>query len=107
MEGLTITRRGSAQAGEYRAHVAGSNLFGRLTWIMRDGRRIAEHTIVPPELAGRGVAAALVDALISDAREHEFKIEPRCSYVGAAFKIHPDWNDVLAGEHFRVHRLSR
>lgn len=71
-----------------------------------NARLLAEHTIVPPEIAGRGVAAALVHALISDAREHEFKIEPQCSYVSAAFKRHPDWSDVMAGEQETERDLS-
>lgn len=96
MSDVTITRHGDANAGEYHAHVEGSTLVGRLTWVTRDGARVAEHTLVPPELGGRGIAGQLVDALIADARTEGFKVVPQCSYVAAAFRKHPDWADLLA-----------
>jgi uncharacterized protein len=91
MEEVTITRHDHGKHGEYRAHVAGSAHIGRLTWIMRDGVRVAEHTLVPPEIGGRGIAGKLVEALVGDAREQGFRVEPECSYVAAAFARHPDW----------------
>jgi predicted GNAT family acetyltransferase len=98
MEGLEITRHEYATQGEYQAHVPGSEAVGRLTWVSRGGARIADHTFVPPELRGKGIAMQLVEALIADARAQGFTIEPRCSYVEAAFRRHPEWADVKAGE---------
>jgi len=94
MESVTITRHDLGSHGEYQAHVAGSEHIGRLTWVTRDGKRVAEHTLVPPELGGRGIAGQLVDALISDARDGNFKVVPECSYVAAAFGKHPEWADL-------------
>ncbi len=91
MDEITITRTHGGSSGEYRAAVAGSSAIGRLTWTEHHKIRAAEHTLVPPEIGGRGVAARLVEALIADAREHGFKVDPQCSYVAAAFKRHPDW----------------
>ena len=96
MESVTITRHGNADAGEYHAHVAASEHIGRLTWVSRKGARVAEHTLVPPEIGGRGIAGKLVAALISDARDAGFKVVPECSYVAAAFDKHPEWADLLA-----------
>lgn len=96
MESVTISRHGTGKAGEYRAHVAGSTVIGRLTWVTRDGARVAEHTIVPPEIGGRGVAGRLVEALVADARAEGFRIVPVCSYVVAAFERHPEWADLKA-----------
>lgn len=101
MEGVTITRHDGATSdgrghGEYRAHVAGSDHIGRLTWQERSGARIADHTLVPPEIGGKGVAAELVKALVADARAQGFKIVPLCSYVEAAFRRHPEWADLRA-----------
>lgn len=95
MEGLTITRHTTATAGEYHAHVPGSTAIGRLTWKARGTARVADHTLVPPQIGGRGVAAELVRALVADAREQGFKIVPQCSYVATAFQRHPDWADLL------------
>ena len=96
MVSLTITKHERETGGEYIAHVADSESVGRLTWTERDGVRYANHTLVPPDIGGRGVAARLVEAMVADARESQFRIAPVCSYVVAAFKRHPDWADVHA-----------
>lgn len=96
MTEVTITRHEGQSTGEYHAAVVGSDSIGRLTWVERDGIRIADHTLVPPEIGGRGVAARLVEALVADARAQGFKIEPLCSYVEVAFRRHPEWADLRA-----------
>jgi predicted GNAT family acetyltransferase len=96
IEGIEITQDGSDARGEYRATVPGSDAVGRLTWFARGDARIADHTLVPPEIGGKGVAAALVDALVADARKEGFKVVPACSYVAAQFKRHPEWSELLA-----------
>lgn len=96
VEGVTITHHGDKHAGEYRAHIDGTDAIGRLTWVKRGNARVAEHTLVPREIGGRGVAAQLVDALVVDAREHGFKIVPQCSYVAKKFDQNPEWTDLKA-----------
>jgi hypothetical protein len=96
VEGLTITRHEAGNCGEYRAHVPGSAHIGRLSWRESGGARVADHTLVPPEIGNRGIAARLVEHMVADARAEGFKIRPLCSYVAAAFKRHPDWADVHA-----------
>jgi uncharacterized protein len=94
---VTVTRHGGEQAGEYHAHIAGNPHIGRLTWVLSVGARVAEHTLVPPAIGGRGVAARLVEALVADAQEQGFKIVPECSYVAAAFARHPEWAALKQG----------
>jgi len=96
MDEVKITRHKHGSSGEYRAHIPGSEHVGRLTWVERHGSRAAEHTIVPREIGGRGVAGKLVEAMVADARKHGFKVLPVCSYVAAAFERHPDWADLKA-----------
>lgn len=96
MEGVSITRHDNGERGEYRAHVEGSSAIGRMTWVARGDTRIVDHTLVPPEIGGRGVAAELVKAIVADAREQGFRITPLCNYVAAAFKRHPEWADLKA-----------
>ncbi|HMT46394.1 MAG TPA: GNAT family N-acetyltransferase [Novosphingobium sp.] len=96
MTEVTITRHGTADAGEYHAHLPGERAIGRLTWVRRGTARAAEHTLVPTEIGGRGVAARLVEALIEDARTQGFTIDPVCSYVEALFRRHPEWADLRA-----------
>ena len=61
-----------------------------------NGPMIIDHTGVPPEFEGRGIALKLVKAAIADAREQGFKITPVCPYVVVQFRRHPEWIDLLA-----------
>lgn len=94
MESVTITRHDLGNHGEYHAHVEGNEHIGRLTWVERSGARVVEHTLVPPEIGGRGIAGKLVEVLITDARAQGFKVVPECSYVAEAFGKHPEWADL-------------
>ena len=96
IEGIEITHEGNEARGEYRAQVPGRNAVARLTWKAMGPARVADHTLVPPEIGGRGVAAALVDALVEDARRQGFTIVPQCSYVEAQFRRHPEWAELRA-----------
>ena len=96
MDETTITRHDSGAHGEYRAAVPGSDVIGRLTYQRRDNTLIADHTLVPPEIGGKGVAARLVEALIADARRDGTKIVPQSSYIDAAFRRHPEWAELRA-----------
>jgi predicted GNAT family acetyltransferase len=94
---ITITRSDAGTYGAYRAAVPGAQRAAELTWIARGSTRIATHTFVPLEARGLGIARQLVAAMVSDARELGFTIEPRCSYVEALFRRNPEWADIRAG----------
>lgn len=101
---VEIVHHDRGAAGEYHAHLAGADpdapTAGRLTWVARDSAqgpvRVVEHTLVPPRLEGRGIAAQLVAALIQDARAQGFLVDPQCSYVAVQFQRHPEWADLKA-----------
>jgi len=82
--------------GAYRVQVPGSSEPAELTWTARGEARIADHTYVPDEARGKGLAMQLVERLVADARAQGFTIVPQCSYVAAAFRRHADWADVRA-----------
>ncbi|MCW1382395.1 N-acetyltransferase [Novosphingobium sp. KCTC 2891] len=96
MSEVTVAHLNQGARGEYHARVEGSEAIGRLTYKREGDVLIADHTLVPTEIGGRGVAGKLVDALIADARAFGWKIEPECSYVEAAFRRHPEWADLRA-----------
>ncbi|ODT66173.1 MAG: acetyltransferase [Pelagibacterium sp. SCN 63-23] len=60
------------------------------------GPMIINHTGVPPQFEGRGIALKLVKAAIADARAEGFRITPVCPYVVVQFRRHPEWMDLLA-----------
>ena len=55
------------------------------------------HTEVPPAFEGRGIAAALVAALIDYARQEGLAVEPACSYVRSYMRRHPETHELLPG----------
>ena len=94
---VTITHEDQGDRGRYVAEVAGSEHSGRLDWEARGKNvRVATHTLVPPPIGGRGVAARLVEALVADARAQGFRIDPRCAFVEAMFRRHREWADLRA-----------
>lgn len=94
MADVSITHLDQGARGEYHAKVEGSDAIGRLTYQRNGDVVVADHTLVPTEIGGRGVAGELVKALVKDARQFGFRIVPQCSYVEAAFRRHPEWADL-------------
>lgn len=93
---IDITSTDETTHGAYRADVPGAGQPAELTWMARGKARIANHTFTPPEARGKGIALALVKAMVADAREDGFTIVPQCSYVAAQFRKHPEWADLRA-----------
>ena len=57
---------------------------------------ILDHTFVPEELQGHGMAATLVRAALHEARQRHWRIVPRCPYVATFIKRNPDFADLVA-----------
>ncbi|WP_179455045.1 GNAT family N-acetyltransferase [Xanthomonas arboricola] len=63
----------------------------------RDGARMTiTHTLVPDAIAGRGIAATLVEAALNFVREHGLTVVPACSYAAAYIRRHQQFQDLLA-----------
>jgi predicted GNAT family acetyltransferase len=93
---LTIVREDGPTRGRYVIRLAPGFEAEMTSHKAADGTITIDHTGVPPEYEGRGIAARLVNRAISDAREQGFKITPLCSYVVAQFRRHPEWADLRA-----------
>ena len=59
-------------------------------------RMIFTHTLVPPELRGRGIAEKLVRVALAEARAAGRKVVPACSYVAKFIERHAEFADLLA-----------
>ena len=69
---------------------------GFLTYDLRDGTIVFTHTIVPPELEGRGIGSRIVAAGLEHARDRGMKEEPQCSFVRSYIDRHPEYADLVA-----------
>ena len=93
---ITVTLEDGERHGRYVGKVAGIDAEGEITFTRRGPSLIsADHTGAPDELRGTGLAAAMVDYLVADARARGFKVIPICPYVRARYEKHPKWRDVF------------
>ena len=95
-----ITQDQHDAGGSYTIAVAGAAHPAVLTWHARGEAdapfRLVDHTFVPIEARGQGLAAKLVEAIVADARTQGFRIAAMCPYVVTAFGKHPEWADIRA-----------
>jgi predicted GNAT family acetyltransferase len=61
----------------------------------RAGRLHLDHTEVPPTRQHHGVAALLAKTALDFARDRGLKVIPRCPYVVAYLKEHPEFHSLL------------
>lgn len=54
------------------------------------------HTYVPNELRGKGIAGKIVKAALTYAEENNLKIIPSCSYVADYVQRHKEYQPLLA-----------
>ena len=67
-----------------------------LNYSLRDGVMSIDHTGVPAQMRGRGLAGALVQSALTAARTEGWKVVPACSYAASWMEQHPDFNDLRA-----------
>lgn len=89
---LEIHHDRSAQRFEVRVEGA----YCMLDYRPAGGMMTITHTLVPPPVAGRGVAGELVRAALEFARGKGLKVRPACSYAAAWMDRHPDYADLRA-----------
>ena len=54
------------------------------------------HTESPEELAGRGVATALIEKSLMYIEGHNYELYPLCPLVYAYIKRHPEWKRIVS-----------
>ncbi|KRA44296.1 GNAT family N-acetyltransferase [Pseudoxanthomonas sp. Root630] len=74
-----------------RFHTLLDGYEAELLYSLRDGRMIINHTGVPDQIGGRGVAATLVKAALDHARAQGWRVVPACSYSAAYVERHPEY----------------
>ncbi len=53
------------------------------------------HTIVPPELEGRGLASKIVHTALDHARAARLSVVPLCPFVASYLRRHPEYHDIV------------
>ncbi len=79
---IDITYTDTGTKGRYAACVDGIDAEAELAFSkLNDTLIIADHTLVPDEMRGMGIAGALAERLIADARAKGQRIVPLCPFV--------------------------
>lgn len=97
MSEITITKdETDARHGRYVAKIEGIDAEGEITFTHRGPKVIsADHTGVPDAMGGKGVAKALLNFMLDDAKANGFRIIPVCPYVRAQYARHAEWSDLF------------
>ena len=90
-----LTVRHEPEARRFAADVGGKTAY--LTYRDLDGRMLdLDHTFVPREHRGGGIASQLTARALDYARERGYKVVPSCPFVAAYIGRHPQHRDLLA-----------
>ncbi|MAZ21061.1 GNAT family N-acetyltransferase [Roseovarius sp.] len=97
MNEIKITRTDTDTKGRYAAHLTSVEGEGELTLSkVSKSLIIVDHTAVPDTMRGKGVAVALAERVIADARAAGQRIVPLCPFLRAyATRHREETSDVI------------
>lgn len=96
MSDLIFTKEDGERRGRYVARLPGVDAEAEITFRHHGARAIsADHTGVPDAMAGHGVAKALLNYMLEDARASGLRIIPLCPFVRGQLAKHPEWADLF------------
>jgi predicted GNAT family acetyltransferase len=88
IEHQSDARRFTAQVGGKTAYITYRELAPRLLEL--------DHTFVPREFRGSGIASQLTVRALDYARERGCRVVPSCPFVAAYIERHPEYRDLRA-----------
>jgi predicted GNAT family acetyltransferase len=77
-------------------YVLVDGLEAHLEYARKDNDLNLNHTYVPNQLRGKGIAGKLVEAALIYVTENNLKIIPSCSYVAEYVRRHKKYEELLA-----------
>jgi hypothetical protein len=84
------------ELSRYEAWLDGK-LAGEAHYVRIGGVADFDHTLVPRQFEGQGIAGQLVRHVMDELRgSGELKVKATCPYVVRWFELHPDYADLLA-----------
>ena len=87
--------RHEPEARRFAADVGGKTAY--LTYRELDGRVLdLDHTFVPREHRGGGLASQLTAHVLDYARQRGYRVVPSCPFVAAYIERHPEYRDLRA-----------
>ena len=94
LDDIVVTNNEEAQ--RFEATVDG--LRSILTYRRFPDRIVFNHTVVPPPLEGKGLAAKLTRVALDFARANHLRVVPLCPYVSSFIQKHSEYQDLVSSE---------
>lgn len=88
-----VVRNG--ESGQYEIYL-GEDRVGYAVYREEPGRVVFTHTVVDPAYEGRGLGSRLAGFALDDVRSRGLLIVPRCPFIAAYVKRHPEYADLVA-----------
>lgn len=79
---------------KYEYHIDGHIAY--ITYDNQNGNMHLTHTIVPKELAGKGLAKTLLEDVLQEIKQANKKAVAQCSYIVKYQEKNPQANDLFA-----------
>jgi uncharacterized protein len=93
---MTLAIRHEAESRRFVADVGGESAY--ITYRQLDGRMLElDHTYVPREFRGSGIASQLTVRALEYARERGCRVVPSCPFVAAYIERHPEYRELRVG----------
>jgi predicted GNAT family acetyltransferase len=93
---MTLAIRHEPQARRFVADVGGKTAY--ITYRELDGGIVElDHTYVPREFRGGGIASQLTVRALEYARERGYRVVPSCPFVAAYIERHPEYRELRVG----------
>lgn len=83
-------------AQEKKFEIIVDNHRAKLDYTMEGPDLALDHTFVPNELRGQGIAQQLAETALNYARENNFKVLPYCGFVQKYLDSHPEFQDLIS-----------
>jgi len=92
---MTLTIRHESDARRFAADVGGKTAY--ITYRELDPSLLdLDHTYVPREARGGGIASQLTVHALEYARERGYRVVPSCPFVAAYIERHPEYRELRA-----------
>ncbi|HVJ28701.1 MAG TPA: GNAT family N-acetyltransferase [Gammaproteobacteria bacterium] len=93
---MTLAIRHEPDARRFAEDVGGKTAY--LTYRELDGQLLElDHTYVPREFRGGGVASQLTVRALEYARERGCRVVPSCPFVAVYIERHPEYRELRVG----------
>ena len=91
-----LSVRNNEEAGRFEIDVDGEIAVSN--YIIRGKTIYFTHTEVPSAAEGRGIGNILARAALDYARANRLRVVPRCKFIAAFIKRHPEYQDLVEAD---------